>query len=107
MGKLTDGPATGVKLDLRAWCAEQNGKKISRRMGRWYYVATVDGEERIDTLDGTDGDNVRKLIAGELQDFYGWPESRMQGYRRWLWSCAERGLTEPLRIGQREPEPAE
>jgi hypothetical protein len=79
------------RVDLFAWCVEQNDKPIFRRMERWYFLAEADGITRIDSLDGTDANNVRKMIDGTLADFAGWSASRMGGYRRWLWSVAERG----------------
>ena len=77
-----------------AWCDEQNRKYITRKLGRWYYVGDVDGVDTTIVLDGTDGENVHRLLDGNLVDFYRWPESRMKGYRKWLQSCADRGLIE-------------
>ena len=86
---------------LRAWCEETNAKKLMERMGKWYYVTrNEDGVEHIACLDGTDGENVRKVIAGTLKDFVGWSPKRMDGYRRWLSSCVKAGMVE------REREPA-
>jgi hypothetical protein len=87
--------------DLHAWCEEQNAKKITFRMSRWYFVAKADGVDRIDCLEGTDGENVHKLLAGKLQDFAGWPAARMDGYRNWLRSVADNG-----RVDHRQLEPA-
>lgn len=92
MGKLTEGLGTRAeKIDLFAWCAEQNAKPIFRRMSRWYYVAENDGAEVITALDGGDADNIRKLLDGKLPDFVGWPEPRMAGYRKWLGMLARQG----------------
>lgn len=93
------------RIDLRAWCEAQNGKRLFERMGRWYFVREVDGADTIDCIEGTDGANVRRLLAGNLPDFVGWSEARMSGYRRWLWDCARRGLTYEPRP-QRQLEPA-
>lgn len=79
---------------LRAWCEEQNAKPLFRRMERWYYVTKSDGAETITSLTGCDANNVRRLIEGALPDFEGWPASRMNGYRRWLQSCAEAGFVQ-------------
>lgn len=81
-------------VSLRAWCDEQNAKRISERMDRWYFVVRSDGIDRIDTLTGVDGGNVRKVIAGKLDDFAGWSASRMDGYRNWLWGVAQAGMLE-------------
>lgn len=109
MGKLTDGLVGNAaqSVDLRAWCDEQNAKRISERMDRWYYVTQRDGMDIIDTLTGTDGGNVRKVLNGTLEDFAGWAPARMDGYRRWLWSCAANGLIEPPRVAHYEREAAE
>ena len=101
MAKLTDGGGSNspvTETDLRSWCDEQNYKPISARMGRWYFVAEKDGAPIIDTITGTDADCLRKMLAGKLDDFYGWEPRRMDGYRRWLWSCAKRGLLEEPRL---------
>jgi hypothetical protein len=91
-------PASGPTSEsLRAWCDENNRKKLTERMGRWYFVVKVDGVEKVDTLDGADGANVHKLLNGVLEDFAGWPANRMEGYRRWLWDCAQAGLVEAIR----------
>jgi hypothetical protein len=82
---------SGPNINLRAWCEETNAKDIMKRMERWYFVTKADDIERVDCLDGTDGGNVRKLIAGELRDFAGWSAHRMRGYRRWLKRCADAG----------------
>lgn len=92
--KFRDGDGGPPKTDLRAWCEAQNRTKLAERMSRWYFVTEKDGSKLIDSLDGTDGENVRRLLDGNLPDFHGWSEKRMQGYRRWLWNCAVRGLTE-------------
>lgn len=84
--------ATSFGPDLRAWCDEQNRKRITQRMGRWYYLREVDGETIADTLTGCDGENVHRLLNNELPDFAGWPPARMEGYRRWLRGVAEAGL---------------
>jgi hypothetical protein len=94
-------PTGPTSEGLRAWCDENNRKKLTERMDRWYFVVKSDGIEKIDTLDGTDGGNVHKLLNGKLEDFAGWPAARMDGYRRWLWTCAQAGLLEPIR----QPEP--
>jgi hypothetical protein len=90
-------PAT-AGVGLREWCDTQNRKQLFERMGRWYFVAKSDGVERIDSLDGTDGENVRRLLDGTLPDFAGWSAARMDGYRKWLRSVAEQGLLESPRI---------
>lgn len=96
MGKLTEYlNEPRMQLDRRTWCDEQNAKPISARMSRWYYVARKDDAEFIDTLSGTDADCLRKILDGKLADFDGWAPARMDGYRRWLWSVAERGLIDP------------
>ena len=82
---------TPVKTDLAEWCAENNAKPIFAKMSRWYFVTTNDGEDLIDSLQGSDADNLRKMLDGEVIEFVGWPESRMEGYRRWLSDCARRG----------------
>lgn len=98
-----------VKTDLREWCETQNSSKLAERMGRWYYVTEKDGSRLIDSLDGADGDNLRKMIDGALDDFHGWPPKRMQGYRRWLWNCATMGLTPETaeRLGRPQLESAQ
>jgi hypothetical protein len=107
MGKLTDGIVgeRGQTMDLLAWCEEQNASPLFRRMERWYFVRDNEGTQAIDHIEGCDATNIRKMLDGNLQDFMGWPPARMDGYRRWLWSCAERGLTQPVRP-QLEHEPA-
>lgn len=84
-------------LELRRWCDEQNAKRITELMERWYYVTEKDGAPIVATLTGTDGGNVRKVIAGTLEDFVGWSPKRMDGYRRWLWGVAQAGMLEPMR----------
>lgn len=84
----TDFPAAG----LFEWCDEQNRKPLTEGMGRWYFIAGSDGVDRINTLTGTDGENVHRLLNGELPDFAGWPKARMDGYRKWLQECAQKGL---------------
>lgn len=91
MPKLIDAPST-VRTDLWAWCHDQNALRITERMGRWYYVAEKDDNRFIDSLDGTDGENVRRELDGTLPNFQGWPAERMAGYRRWLRSVAIKGL---------------
>lgn len=96
--ETTSGGSGGNGVGLVEWCDEQNHKPISARMARWYFVAEKDGAQVIDTLTGTDADCLRKMLAGKLDDFAGWSEPRMTGYRRWLWSCARRGLLEEPKI---------
>jgi hypothetical protein len=100
MAKLTEGLGGGPRepIDLRAWCEETNATKLMERMERWYFVHKGDEGEAIDTIEGVDAKNVRRLIAGQpVPDFYGWPEARMTGYRRWLWNVARAGTTVPIR----------
>ncbi|MAC56921.1 MAG: hypothetical protein CMH85_01285 [Novosphingobium sp.] len=85
---------------LQLWCDENNQRPMFRDMGRWFYVDTIkdpsgSGPDRneIRALEGPDGLNARKLIRGQLQDFNGWSERRMDGYRAWLRSCLRRGMT--------------
>jgi hypothetical protein len=94
MAKLTEylNEPRGGTVNLLAWCDEQNAKRIMERMERWYFVAVADGVERIDSLQGCDANNIRLMLDGKLADFAGWAPSRMDGYRRWLWSVAEKGM---------------
>lgn len=93
MGRLS---ATAIDilpaLDLLEWCDNENRKPITRRMGRWYHVREVDGQRFADCLEGIDGVNVHRLLAGKLEDFAGWPAARMGGYRAWLRTLVEAGL---------------
>ena len=91
MAKLTDGPSDRQPIDLRAWCEERNAEPLFVRMERWYFVRQTDNGEQVDTLEGCDATNLRKLLDGTLQDFIGWLPARTDGYRNWLHSVAERG----------------
>lgn len=91
-----DNPASTQAISLLAWCDEQNHKPLMERMERWYYVTRDENRiERIDCLHGCDASNVRKLLAGRLETFAGWPDKRMDGYRRWLRQCLVAGMFEP------------
>jgi hypothetical protein len=85
-------PETSFAPDLREWCEEHNRRPITRRMGRWYYVQETDGVSRAEVIEGTDGENIHRLLDGNLSDFAGWPPARMKGYRSWLQSIAEQGM---------------
>lgn len=84
--------ASAPTVDPRDWCHEQNIRPIFEKMGRWYYVANDNGREAVTILDGDDGANVRRMLADDLADFEGWPQPRMDGYRKWLRGIAEMGL---------------
>lgn len=85
-------PAPANAVDPRDWCHEQNIRPIFEKLERWYYVTERDGREEVTALTGVDGGNVRRSLAGELDDFDGWPKPRMDGYRKWLRKVAEAGL---------------
>lgn len=95
---VTRSEGGGGTFNLRAWCEETNATRLMERMERWYYVRKTDEGEVIDTIESVDANNIRKLIAGlPVPDFYGWPDARMNGYRRWLWNAAQAGMTQPIR----------
>jgi hypothetical protein len=79
------------RTDCLAWCEAQNRHPMTARLGRWYYVNEVNGSNRCEVVEGTDGDNVHRLMNGETIKFEGWPEKRMRGYLTWLRGVAERG----------------
>lgn len=94
MGRLTDNTASasGYAFDLRQWCDDHNRTRLAERMRRWYFVNDNEGTEFIDCLEGDEGENVRKLLDGEVIEFDGWEKPRMDGYRNWLAKCAKLGL---------------
>lgn len=79
------------QTDWLAWCRRENQDPLFVRMNRWFYVTEQDGRQIVAKLEGTDGENLRKQLAGKLDDFVGWPASRMNGYRSWLMKCARAG----------------
>ena len=90
---LNRQPASyAATISLAEWCHDRNVSRLAERMSRWYFVNTNDGGEFVDCLEGDDGDNVRRLLDGKLDDFDGWPPKRMKGYRDWLRKCAMNGL---------------
>lgn len=95
--------------EMRAYCGENNALKLFRELGRWYYVDTIDHPakegEKINEfryLEGPDAEAARKLIRGKLQDFVGWDQQRMDGYRAWLRSCIRRGMSDEQHAALRQ-----
>jgi len=95
MGKLTNilnAPATATGKSLLEICDQYNRHRLAERIGCWHYVVDANGAEHITKIEGTEGDNIHKLMRGELVDFQGWSEARMTGYRNWLEKLISAGL---------------
>ncbi len=96
--RFSDAPCRWPREDMLAWCEDNNMRAFSREMERWYFVEAIKlpsgWTHEIKTLDGIDATAARKLIRGELQDYAGWPEAKMDRYRAWLRSCIKRGMTD-------------
>lgn len=92
----THAPLTirSTASELREWCEAENLRPVARSMGRWYYVETDDlGANKVQCLDGVDGEIAHDYLGGKEPDFHAWSDARMSGYKRWLRDVITRGLT--------------
>lgn len=96
--RFSDAASRWPKEDMLAWCENNNMLGCFREIERWFFVEDIQlpsgWVREIKALEGVDATALRKLIRGELKDYAGWTEEKMNRYRSWLRSLIRRGMTE-------------
>lgn len=95
MARIDFGGTSTVAADpesLRAWCWDKNQWAKNIDMDRWYFVATKDGRNSVESREGLTASTIWKILAGWKPDYAGWPQEKLTSEYRIHRALARQGM---------------